>query len=560
MEYNNDDQRTRYLDERERVARGLENLPTVQIGAQTGAPNATQGAEARTQAIGQHGAWSSDRVRVQADGLPSTSGNAAGRQRQAGVQQTRVMSPEAQARARAQAQGQSRARQQAQPIERTQVQPRTRTQRTAQPQQAMYAAAGASKKRRKGQPQTGFVPAGSNARYGYGNGRYGKKPMAGWKKALIALLVIAIMAAAGFFIYKEIRTQMINNELRGNKTDAEIAAIQDELAPPVKYDEPFVLLLIGSDARVEDESMGQRSDTNILVRIDPATNTVSLVSIPRDTMIYIDGAGTNKFNAAYYYGGVAGTIRAVKDLCDVDVNHYAEIDFDGMIGLVDAVGGIDVMVDETIDDPDAGGYIEEGYQHLDGEDTLIFARSRQYYDGDFTRQANQRKVIMALAYKLLETPASELLGLIQVSTSFLTTDMTVEDIKKIADQMRHNNDYDVKIYSAMIPAVAAMVGDVSYVIADTAGVREMMQVFMSGGDVGAVGATDSVYNDVANAGGGTDTSESYEYYEDDDVDYESEPEPEPAPEPEPEPGPAPEPEPELTPEPNPDQGGSGELA
>ena len=465
-QYNN--QQTRRLPDEQQAARQLSDLRGIDLSS-NGQQRAVQ---AQGQALPANG-------QIQGQ-MRQAQGQVQGQARQVNVQAQPANRPtEAQVRQRRQASAQGGAQRN------PQADARRRQQANVPASAQAYQRVNPAVKTHGKQAKKGYVPAGAAARYSTSAAHYGyqKKRTPVWKAALITVLVLALLGFGGFFIYKELRKQAINNDLRGDKTEEELAAIQDALAPPVVYSDPFVMLLIGSDARVEDESMGQRSDTNILVRVDPAENTVSLVSIPRDTMIYIDGAGTNKFNAAYFYGGVAGTINAVKNLCGVDVNHYAEIDFDGMIDLVDAVGGIDVYVEEEIDDEDAGGYIPAGYQHLDGEDTLVFARSRAYYDGDFTRQANQRKVITALAYKLLESPASDLLGLIEASTSFLTTDMTVDDIKSIADQMRHN-EKDIVIYSAMIPAYAAMVGDVSYVIAEDYEMAEMMEAFMRDGNVG----------------------------------------------------------------------------
>lgn len=303
-------------------------------------------------------------------------------------------------------------------------------------------------------------------------------------KVIIVLLLLAALGAAIFFVVKMLYKNSINEGFKGDKTNEELVAIDAELTGTRVFTEPFTILLLGSDARADEDWMGARTDTNILCRIDPTVNKITLLSIPRDTRIYIDGAGENKFNAAYFYGGVAGTIKAVKDLCGVDVDHYAEIDFEGLVDLIDAIGGIDVEVDEIIDDPDAGDIvIEPGWQHLDGEAALVFARSRAYYDGDYTRQANQRKVIMALAYKALESPASDLIGLIQASTKFLTTDMSVDDILSVADQMRHNNDYPITIYSANIPSYPADIGGISWVIADDYELDQMMKVFNEGGDI-----------------------------------------------------------------------------
>ena len=93
---------------------------------------------------------------------------------------------------------------------------------------------------------------------------------------------------------------------------------------------------------------------------------MTLISIPRDTKVEYQGE-TMKINAAHTYGGAAGMVEAVSDLCGVDISHYAEISFDGMVQLVDALGGVEVNVPDKIDDPKAGEMaIEPGLQTLDG--------------------------------------------------------------------------------------------------------------------------------------------------------------------------------------------------
>lgn len=309
-------------------------------------------------------------------------------------------------------------------------------------------------------------------------------------KAALAIIIVALIAgisALGFYVFKESQKQAINQDLHSMSKEV-MESIDKELTGMTKFDEPFTLLLLGSDARADDPDMGARTDTIILCRIDPTQNIISMVSIPRDTKIEVEGAGTQKFNAAYTYGGPSGTIAAVKKLCGVDIDHYAEINFEGLVGLVDAIGGIEVYVDEAIEDPDAGDVgIPQGLNHLDGEGALVFSRSRAYADGDFTRVSNQRKVIEAILHKGLEAPAPELYGLIEASTAFLTTDsaMDVDFIFSLADQIRHNNEYAVQVYSATIPATTSTIDGVSYVLADEAGVADMMEVFLAGGDVGA---------------------------------------------------------------------------
>ncbi len=304
---------------------------------------------------------------------------------------------------------------------------------------------------------------------------------------VIAILLIGTIAALGFYIFKENQKAVINEDLHKMSKEA-MDAIDNELTGMRKFDEPFNVLVLGSDARSGDPDMGARSDTIILARIDPTKNIISMISIPRDTKIEVPGHGANKFNAAYSFGGPAGSIAAIKNLCDVNIDHFVEIDFEGLVGLIDAIGGIDLHVDETIDDPDAGDIvIPEGDQHLNGEEALVFSRSRAFANGDFVRVSNQRKVIQAIVRKGLVAPASDLYGIIKASTEFLKTDsaMDADFIFSLADQIRHNNDYEVKMYSATLPSSPQMMGGVSYVIENDAESEEMVRIFLRGEDIGA---------------------------------------------------------------------------
>lgn len=324
-----------------------------------------------------------------------------------------------------------------------------------------------------------------------------------------ALIVALIGCGTAFAVWYNNVSSQLNT---GGKTSEELENINEQLVT-TNFNEPFYMMLIGSDKREGDDEGGARSDTNIVVRVDPVSNQATLVSIPRDTMIDIDGYGTNKFNAAYNYGGAAATIREATQLTGVSISHYAEVSFDELIDLVDAVGGVDVMVDERIDDTDADNttdhpenpriIIEAGEQHLNGEQALVFARSRAYVDGDFTRTANQRKLIQALVDKVLALPVTELPGVIQAAAKCVTTDMKVSDIVSLAQQFK--DDGDLVMYSAILPSITGYVDGVSYVFADEDKVTEMMKVVDQGGDPsGITGSTSKLaqkYGAGSSAGG-----------------------------------------------------------
>ena len=484
-------------DSRRQAESAYDDYEVITVGGGKSASAQPVPAQTPVQRPGDYDDYEVVRVggsRPQADAVPAQDDSLA-RQRQAQARAARAsrgQRPAASSAARQQGaarQQQQRARQQqrAGQQQRRAAGDRTRTQdpRSAQRRAAAGTRNGARRQAPVNRSEQGGAPAGfvpARQQYSRGGGYKAKdQGMSTGKKAAIVILCVLLLLAAIGAAYYVIKKGQAERDIAGNKTQAEMNAIDAELTGTKTYDGPFNMLLLGSDARSDDPDMGARTDTVMLVRIDPTVNTVSILSIPRDTMITIDGVGTAKFNAAYTYGGVAGTISAVKDLTGADIDHYAEINFEGLVDMVDAGGGVDVYVDELVDDEDAGDVIiEPGEQHLNGEAALTLARSRAYADGDYTRTYNQRKIIMGLAHKLLEAPATELTGLIRNSTKYLTTDMSLDDILSLADQMRHNNDYPVVIYSNHLPSYPTMVGEISYVVADNAGVADIMRRFNAG--------------------------------------------------------------------------------
>ena len=320
------------------------------------------------------------------------------------------------------------------------------------------------------------------------------------KKIAIGVAIALVVALVGCGTALALYIGGINDKITtGNKTEDQLNAIDEQLVS-ADLDKPFYMMLIGSDIREGQSQSESRSDTNILVRGDGSKNQVTMVSIPRDTAIDIDGHGVSKFNNAYTYDGAAGVIREASELCGVEIAHYAEVNFGNLVSLVDAVGGVDVEVEQRIDDTDADGstgipgaeriIIEEGLQHLDGDAALVFARSRAYADGDFTRTQNQRKLIQAIVDKVLSLPVTELPGVIEAAAQSVTTDLSVTDIINLAQQFQ--DEGDMVMYSAMVPSVDQYVNGVSYVFTDTGQLAKMMQVVEEGGDPSGITVSDEM--------------------------------------------------------------------
>jgi len=362
------------------------------------------------------------------------------------------------------------------------------------------------------------------------NPQYGtKEEMSKRKKiafgVLGGLLILIIAAGTAFAFY----INDINNRLAGTKTVEEMSAIEEALAPVLSYQEPFYVLLLGTDARPGEGSEGHRSDTNICVRVDPLEGIVSMVSVPRDTMIDLKGYGRNKFNAAFAYEGVPGAIRETNTLLGVQISHFVEVDFDHFEEVVNVLGGVEVDVPERINDWQAGpDIIEAGLQTLNGEQALTFARTRQFADGDFTRTSNQRILVEAIVKKVMQTPLPDMPGVIQALANSVTTDMKIQDMVGIATQMR--NLGNLTIYSAMVPSSTAMISEISYVVTDKEALKEMMKLVVTGQDHSAVVGTNFAYDgggQSSSGGGNSYNSGGTAYVEEPEYTYTYEPPPPP---------------------------------
>lgn len=333
-----------------------------------------------------------------------------------------------------------------------------------------------NKKNRKG--KKGSDPLAYET-YARNNGSYSKKQRKKGgvgKKILIGVLVAILVS----LVCSGVAVAMYINDLNSNMQvvdEKEAQEINDALAPVVS-DEPFYMVLIGADNRGDETA---RSDTCILTRVDAKNATVTMISIPRDTAINLEGYGTQKFNAAYAYEGTSGTITAAGDLCGVKVSHYAEVHFKDLIKLIDKMGGVEVDVPIEIDDAKAGGHIDAGKQTLNGEQALIFARSRSYANGDFQRTTSQRILVEACINKLLAMDATKLPELVKDLSSCVQTDFNIIDLVSLAATMQGAED-GVKIYSALVPSSTAMVDGVSYVVCDTQGLSDMMALVDAGKD------------------------------------------------------------------------------
>lgn len=258
-----------------------------------------------------------------------------------------------------------------------------------------------------------------------------------WFFGILVLLALLAVIYLGFKIFS------VGGSIH-NPLDRDKSSLRDKDVN-LDHGDPFTVALFGvdSDAKRDAEGGGQRSDTVMVLSINPQKKTTEIVSIPRDTQAEIVGKGTTeKINHAYAYGGPDMAVKSVENLLNVPIDHYATIDMDGMQDMIDTVGGINVTSNASFS---YDGYqFSEGVQsHMDGKEAMAFIRSRKEEGagGDFGRQERQQLVIQGLANKLTSiSSVTHFNSLMNHVEDNVKTDLTVGELNKIRSNYNDANE------------------------------------------------------------------------------------------------------------------------
>lgn len=265
-----------------------------------------------------------------------------------------------------------------------------------------------------------------------GDGEPAPKPKRYWWRFVLAsAIIVAVSAGAtatGVLLYvNSIAEALGHNHRLHNKLQKALSEVEPGA--------PENILILGSDKRAgaEFEEDPGRSDTTILLRLDPEKDTIAVMSIPRDLQVEIPGVGIEKFNAAYSYGGPKLTLQVVKELTGLKINHVVNVDFLGFVQAVYAIGCVFTDVDRRYYHSNEGVAASEqyaeinvqpGYQLLCGKKALQYVRYR-HTDTDIVRSSRQQDFISsARAQVSLQDLVFDQSGLIDIFTKYTTSDIS----------------------------------------------------------------------------------------------------------------------------------------
>ncbi|EHI70876.1 glycopolymer--peptidoglycan transferase LytR [Streptococcus ictaluri] len=266
-------------------------------------------------------------------------------------------------------------------------------------------------------------------------------------KILLMLTAIFVTSLVAVGVYLTSAYTFSTDELSKTFKDFSTSSKKSDA---IKQTKSFSILLMGVDtgsAERSDKWQGN-SDSMILVTVNPKTKTTTMTSLERDILVTLSGPRGNdmdgaeaKLNAAYASGGAQMAIMTVQDLLNITIDNYVQINMQGLIDLVDAVGGItvtnefDFPISISENEPEYQATVAPGTHKINGEQALVYARMR--YDdpeGDYGRQKRQREVIQKVLKKILALNS-------------------ISSYRKILSAVSGNMQTNIEISSATIPSL-----------------------------------------------------------------------------------------------------------
>jgi len=287
------------------------------------------------------------------------------------------------------------------------------------------------------------------------------RPKNHWRRLpwyfLLAIMAVIVIICGGLYYQTKMAAKQIitKNESPPPNALGQVSGVN--LVPKLEED-PYRglvnILLLGNGGA--NHPGGGLTDVIQVLSIDPKKKKALIFSVPRDLYVDVKGFGWHKINTAYVFGeknghGEGGKLakKEVEEVLGMPIHYYLKIDFIGFVKLINLLGGVEVCVDQSINDPQHQTYVGIGCQHMDGQATLAYVRSR-YSSSDFDRSRRQQKVMMAVKDKALKLGfflnPLKINQALNILAGNFNTDIQLSEIKKLSLVFRELNPSQVSNY------------------------------------------------------------------------------------------------------------------
>lgn len=294
----------------------------------------------------------------------------------------------------------------------------------------------------------------------------------------LLLTVIVLIAAAFAFIGTAGMDNKYSKMLMSFVKDLNPKAQKGFNLPILQHKQNILVVGVDSNGKGTDPFKGTRSDTMILVNIDPASHSVNAISIPRDSKVYLAGDhGVQKINAAHALGGIELTIKTIEDTLGIKIDKYVVVNNDGVKKLVDALDGVPVYIEKDMYYNDnAGGLhinLSKGLHVLNGEQVEGYLRFRKDGLGDIGRTSRQQWFVKAVLEKLQSpTVIPKIPEVLNIASTYVKTNLSLYEMSHLAAALRNVNMSDVEF--ATLPGAPSKKGYISYWILDPEKTQEVI--------------------------------------------------------------------------------------
>ncbi len=240
------------------------------------------------------------------------------------------------------------------------------------------------------------------------------------------------------------------------------------------------ILLLGVDSNGSDSDLweGTRTDTIVLLNIDPKTKSLNAISIPRDSKVYLPGdMGVQKINAAHAIGGIKTTIKTIEDTLGVRVDRYIMVHDEAVRKIVEAMGGVDIYVEKNMNYHDYAGNLhinlKKGQQHLTPDEVVGYLRFRHDAMGDIGRAQRQQWLLRGVLEQLQQPKTiAKIPQILSIAKEYVKTDMSLYEMSQYAAIAKHFNVDNIEI--ATLPGAPNKKGYTSYWILDPEKTQEVV--------------------------------------------------------------------------------------